>query len=144
MIEVNNLSGIRVKEKRLEKIVRKVLKEEKVYDKADLSVALVGEARIQELNKNYRRKNRSTDVLSFGKLGKSGNKNIFHLNSAEIIICPQIARKNAKKNNATLEKELTRILIHGVLHVIGYDHERNMVAASKMQKKENFYLSKIK
>ena len=102
-------------------LVKKVLQGENKKI-ADLSIVLVGQGRIRELNKKYRGKNKTTDVLSFqyDELG-------------EVIICLREVKKNAKKFGSTYKKELARILIHGILHILGYDHE-------KMKEKENHYL----
>jgi len=121
MIEVNNLTTNKVDEEFLRGLARKVLQGENKKI-ADLSIALVGQGRIRELNKKYRKKNKVTDVLSF-QYDKSG----------EVIICLREVKKNAKKFGSTYKKELARVLIHGTLHILGYDHE-------KMKKKEVRYL----
>ncbi len=121
MIEVNNLTTNKVNEEFLRGLARKVLQGENKKI-ADLSIALVGQGRIRELNKKYRKKNKVTDVLSF-QYDKSG----------EVIICLREVKKNAKKFGSTYKKELARVLIHGTLHILGYDHE-------KMKKKEVRYL----
>ena len=122
MIEVNNLTTNKVDKEFLKGLAKKVLEDEnkKIMD---LSIALVGQGRIRELNKKYRGKNKVTDVLSF-QYDKSG----------EVIICLREVKKNVKKFSSTYKKELARILIHGILHILGYDHE-------KMKKKEVRYLS---
>ena len=66
------------------------------------------------------------------------------LNLGEILICPQEVKKNAKKYGLTFKKELARVLIHGILHLFGYEHEENERSAEKMRKKEEIYFSKIK
>ncbi|GAG81853.1 unnamed protein product [marine sediment metagenome] len=98
MIEINNLTKERVDENLLRKITEKVFGEKK-----DLSVALVGQARIKELNKKYRKKNRITDVLSFQYNG-----------SGEIVICLSEVKKNAKRFKSTFNEELARVLTHGI------------------------------
>lgn len=110
MIEVNNLTAISADEEFLKGVAKKLLKEEN--KKVELSIALVSEARIKKLNKKYRGKNKVTDVLSFGD----------GLN--EIVICPAIIKT---------KKELARVLTHGILHILGYDHSK------LMQKKEEYY-----
>ena len=138
MIEINNLTGGQVDEEFLKKIAEKVLKEEN-EEKKELSIALVGQGRMRELNKKYRRKNRVTDVLTSGQNSK------FKFNQAlgEIVICLREVKKNAKRYSSTFERELARVLIHGILHLLGHDHEKNKTEAEKMSKKENYYLSKI-
>ena len=126
MIEINSLSGSTVWDKFLKKIARVVLTRER--SKLALSVALVSSRRIKELNRRYRGKNRPTDVLSF-QYGKEG----------EIAICLSEVRKNAKRFGLTFKKELERVLIHGVLHLLGYDHEGSRMRAEKMREKENYY-----
>lgn len=95
----------------------------------DLSIALVSQAEMKRLNKEYRRKNRATDVLSFR-----------YDDSGEIIICPAEVRKNAEEFNSTFNRELIKVLIHGILHLSGYDHEKNKAKAEKMEKRQNYYL----
>lgn len=120
MIEVNNLTTRQVNKDFLNKISKKVLEKENKKD-VDLSIALVGEKRIKGLNKKYRRKNRITDVLSFS-----------YNNSGEIVICLKEVKKDAKKFKSIFKKELTRVLIHGILHLLGYNHKT-------MDKKEKYY-----
>ena len=123
MIEVNNLTSLEVDEKFLKRVVGLVLNREKKEKK--LSLVLVGQKRIKELNRKYRKKNRATDVLSFS-YGDSG----------EVVLCLGIIRKNAKEYGLPFKKELARILIHGLLHLLGYGHQ-------KIRKKEEYYLSKF-
>jgi probable rRNA maturation factor len=127
VIEVNNLTAVRIKKDSLKKIAAKVLKAEKKRI-SELSIALVGQKLIKKLNRKYRRKNKATDVLSF-----SGELN-------EIVICPKEVKKNAERFNSIFEKELAQVLIHGVLHLLGYDHEATKKEARKMVKKQENYL----
>lgn len=129
MIEINNLTNSAIDKSRLKKIAKKVLGE-----KSDLSVALVGPSKIRKLNKKYRKKDRITDVLSF-TYNKEG--------LGEVLICPEAVKKNAKKFNSTFKEELDRVLIHGVLHLLGYKHETSGLEAKRMKEKENYYNSKI-
>jgi len=131
MVEINNLTTVSVDEKFLKKVVKKVFKKEK-KEKAELSIALIGQGRIRELNKKYRKKNRATDILAFPGDGLG-----------EIVICLREVKKNAKKYKASFEKELARVLIHGLLHLLGYNHEKSEKAAQKMEEKQNYYLEKI-
>ena len=140
MIEVNNLTGFRANKDFLKKIAQKVLEGESSFAKAsedkgkkelELSIALVGSERIRKLNKKYRKKDRPTDVLSFTYNDKSG----------EIVICPQEVKKNTKKFGMNFKKELTRVLIHGILHLLGYDHEKSEQDYKKMERKENYYFN---
>ena len=146
MIEINNLTTVQIDKEFLGKVCQKVLESEKEGNK-NLSIALVGQGRIRELNKRYRGKNRATDVLAFP------NK---ETGLGEIVICLREVKKNAKKFSSTFEKELARVLIHGILHLLGYDHEKSEKTAKKveetkassspfaaarvMEEKQNYYL----
>jgi probable rRNA maturation factor len=142
MIEINNLTAVPVEEKFLKKIAKEILKKEK-KNNLELSVALLKREKIKELNKKYLGRNYLTDVLSFSLLGKARakprTKNIF----GEIIICPEEVLRNASKIKENFEKELARVLIHGILHLLGYDHVKKKKEAKLMEKKEEYYISKI-
>lgn len=144
MIEINNLTMVSVDEELLKKVAKKVLKEERQEDR-DLSIALVGQGRIRALNKKYRGKNRVTDVLafpgpivSFEKFKIGGIKKTEGL--GEIIICLREVKKNAKRFGSVFERELAKVLLHGILHLLGYDHEKSEIEAKKMKEKEEYYL----
>jgi len=114
MIEVNNLTKDRIADGFLKNIARKVLAKEpaSLQKKAqDLSIALVKKEEIRKLNVKYRQKDKPTDVLSFS-YGSSG----------EVVICPDIVKENAKKYRNVFKEELARVLIHGILHILGYNH----------------------
>ncbi len=129
-IDINNLTSFKVKSFLLKKTVRKILKEEGKND-CNVSIALVGEKKIKEINKKYRKKEKVTDVLSFSYCELDGFCKDCML--GEIIICPSQVKKE--------KKELIRVLIHGVLHLLGYDHEKNRKEAEVMEKKEEKYIT---
>ena len=128
MIEINNLTKERVDKNFLESVAKKVLKGED-GEKGEVSIALVTSAEIKKLNKKYRGEDKPTDVLSFEGIGLG-----------EIVICPSQVKKNAGKLNVGFKKELSRVLIHGILHLLGYNHEKKGKEAEKMEKKQNHYL----
>ena len=130
MIEANNLTGFKIDINFVKKIAGKVLKGER-KNKAEISIAFVNPAKIRQLNKKYLKKNRPTDVLSY-----TYNKSL-----GEVVICPQQVKQNAKKFGETFKKELRRVLIHGILHFLGQDHEKRAAAAKKMEKKQNYYFN---
>src|SRR4030042_115583 len=125
MIEINNLTTL-VDYGFLKKVAKIVLNKKKL----DLSIVLVSSAEIKELNKKYRKKNKATDVLSF-----------LYDDSGEIVICLKEVRQNAKKFGFPFKTELAKVLIHSVLHLLGYEHEKYKKQAAIMDKKENYYLN---
>lgn len=132
MIEINNLSGVPVRKDFLKRVARKVLEDKKTKCR-DLSIVLVKPGKMKELNKKYRKKNRPTDVLSFK----------YNDNSGEIVICPKEVKKNAEKFSSNFKKESAKVLIHGILHLFGFDHEVSKRKAKVMEEKQNYYLSKV-
>lgn len=146
MIEINNLTTVSLDQDFLKKIIREVLIGEGRKEE-DLSIALVGPGRMRKINKSYRGRNRATDVLSFPeaeikmkgfKIGPLQKRE----NLGEIIICLKEVRKNAKNYGTDFKTELTRVLIHGLLHLLGYDHEKSEKEAKEMEEKQDSYLSK--
>jgi len=131
MIEINNLTTTPIEEEILKKVAEKILEGENKRN-TDLSIALVGPGRIRKLNKKYRGKNRMTDVLSFPDNGLG-----------EIVICLREVKKNAKKFESSFKKELSTCLIHGILHLLGYDHEKSVEEVKKMRDREEYYLSQV-
>lgn len=132
MIEIKKLTPEKTDYSFLKKIAEKILKGERIRI-SEFSIAIVCSRRIKGINKKYRKKNKETDVLSFD-YGKD---------MAEIVICPEVIRKNAKKLNLNYNEEITRVTIHGVLHIAGYDHEKSKKEAEIMRKKEEYYLKQI-
>jgi len=133
MISVTNLTTQSTEESFFQKLAKIVLTEEK--KEGGLSIVLVGSGKMRKLNKQYRGKNRTTDVLSFEgtKLSEFKIPRGIETELGEIVICLREVKKNAKKFNSVFETELARVLIHGILHLLGYDHQ-------KMEEKQNHYL----
>lgn len=140
------MTTVSVDEQFLKKVAEVVLEGEE--KEGEISIALVGQGRIRELNKKYRKKNRATDVLAFPEskvlLEKFRVGPIRKIQGlGEIVICLREVRKNAKKFGSTYNKELAKVLIHGILHLFGYNHERSEKEEKIMGKKEECYLSQV-
>lgn len=102
---------------RVATVARAVLTSEKVRH-ALLSIAFVSNPRIQALNKRHLRRDRVTDVISFGFRRADTSQPLV----GDVYIAPAVARASAKANGVTQREELVRLIVHGVLHVLGYDH----------------------
>jgi len=87
----------------------------------NFSVALVSDRRMTELNKFFRGKDSTTDVLSFPH--EADEFETDRSNLGDIVISAERARDQAKENKLTLELEIKQLVLHGVLHLCGYDHE---------------------
>ena len=109
MIEINNKTRSKIDLILVEKIAEEFLKFYKIKSK-EVSIAFVGDTVIRRLNKKYRGYDRITDVLSF-----KGEEEL-----GEIIIDYSQIKRQAKKFSGTVKEELVFILVHGLLHLIGY------------------------
>ena len=141
MIEINNLTDFVLDKKFLKKVSQDVLKGEN-KERHIVSVAFIKEKEIRDLNKKYLNKDKPTDVLSFSETRDFIWKiKEFENILGEVVVCPQFIKKNAKKLDLSFKKELSRALIHGILHLLGYNHEKSEQKAKEMKGKENYYLS---
>ena len=116
--------------------------------RAELSLLLVGDRSMRRLNCLYRHKDRTTDVLAFPMrharphLTPHASRFTSSMLGDVVISLPQAARQAARAGHA-LERELTVLVIHGLLHLLGYDHERSAREAQRMQRKERAILRAI-
>lgn len=108
-----------------ERLVKRIIKAEKKNGKIDVS--FVDDKKIRMLNRKFRKKDKPTDVLAFpydeGKV------------LGDVIISRDTTKKNAKRYGVPYRDELKRLVIHGTLHVLGYDHGRKMSRAEKIYAK---------
>jgi probable rRNA maturation factor len=95
-----------------------------------LSIVLVEKWEMQSLNRRYRQRDYATDVLSFS-YGDEKQEGFHFL--GEIVIAPEIAVKQAVGRRAAPERELRKLLLHGILHLLGYDHESDGGRMNRMQ-----------
>ena len=124
-LEINNLTKGKVDKKFLERVAKKTLNLLNFDEKAEFSLVIIGEARIKKLNKKYRGKNQVTDVLAF--------------DYGEIFICLLQAKKQAKQLSHSLEQELATLLIHGILHLAGYNDETKIGYNKMVNKQEEIW-----
>jgi probable rRNA maturation factor len=101
---------------------------------AALSISLVSPARIRGLNRAWLGRDEVTDVLAFD-LGGVG----------DVYVCPQVAARNAAAFDTTAREELARLVVHGVLHVIGYQHsEGPNRTRGEMWRRQERYLARFR
>jgi rRNA maturation RNase YbeY len=109
---------------------------------AELSLLLVSDRRMRALNRRYRKKDRPTDVLAFPL--REGRFSHFRGSLlGDVVISLPTAKRQAAALGQSLRAEITRLLVHGVLHLLGYDHERGARDASVMARKEKMILRVI-
>jgi len=130
MMQITNLTKQKIDEKALKTAARIAAAVLGKQDIGDISLVFVGDAKMKAVNKKYRCKNKTTDVLSFEELN-------------EIFISLPMAKKQAKLLKTSLKVELTRLLTHGIVHLNEYDHEKSASEAARMFAVETKILDKI-
>jgi probable rRNA maturation factor len=121
-VEITRLgAGTRYPTAALRKIAETLLRAVK-QSRAELSIALVGDREMRPLNTKYRKKRKTTDVLSFF-IDDQPPAGVPIL--GDVVISVEQARRQAQERGKTLKSEMVTLLIHGILHLLGYDHEKS-------------------
>ncbi|AKU90598.1 rRNA maturation RNase YbeY [Vulgatibacter incomptus] len=123
--------GVRILRARAREFLEKLGKGD-----VELSILLTTDPGIQELNRRFRRKNRPTDVLSFPAGNEEPLLPGFPIPLGDLAISLDTARRRASEDGRSLAFELSRYLAHGLLHLLGYDHEVSEREARRMARKE--------
>jgi probable rRNA maturation factor len=150
---LNRQKKVRLATRSLARFLKKIQRELKLHG-VEVSVAFVSDAAIAGWNQSYRQKKGPTDVLSFpaqarklrvqkvrtqGRLKSASRKGHGDVNDkqflGDIAIAPETARRYAKKNQRTLQHELRVLMLHGVLHLMGYDHESDNGKMNRLEHK---------
>lgn len=148
-IELQNLTTSQIDEEFVRKVIHTALRFEQIDGSISIGAAFVGRARMQKLNKERSGNNRVTDVLSFesGKnfvMPESDGKYL-----GEIVVCLPVIKKQASRLPAgrqaqeNFQWELAHVLIHGVLHLLGYEHETSAEDARTMHTREEEIISAV-
>jgi len=124
------------------KIVLATLEAEGEGEEVEVSLVLVDDQRIQELNRDYRGIDRPTDVLSFAQRESVEGEEDFVSEEDEwllgdIVISMETAQRQATEYGHSLERELGFLIVHGCLHLLGYDHETEAERQVMREKEEN-------
>lgn len=133
-----NEQGVPLDEPLLAALARHVLDSEEVDDSAELSILFVGADHIRRLNARYAGDDYATDVLAFPM--NEDDEDDDPLMVGDVVVCPEVARDNAAKAGSTLERELQMLVVHGTLHLLGYDHQNDAQRAA-MEKRMSEILS---
>lgn len=102
---------------------------------SELSILVTDDAEIHALNRSYRGVDRPTDVLSFSQLEGDGPRTEHQL-LGDVVISWETAEQQALDRGESLLDEMRRLLAHGVLHLLGYDHEKSAGDAGRMRELE--------
>jgi probable rRNA maturation factor len=124
---------------RVESIARATLASERVRD-AMLSITFLGNAAMARLNAKHLGHRGATDVISFGFRGAGKGSPVI----GDIYIAPAVARANAMEHGVPIREELARLVVHGTLHVLGYEHpEADARTTSPMWKRQERVLARV-
>ena len=130
----------RIPRKPIEKLFRRIMRQES--DKSaqgKINLIFTSDKSIRRLNKEYRRKNKPTDVLSFNLEDPSGTSAVF----GEVYISVPASIRQAREYGTSLNEEFLRLFCHGLLHLLGYDHIQTN-ERRKMEARERHYLKSLK
>ena len=124
-IEVLNESGTDVDAHELSRLSRFVMDRMRVHPMAELCIKVVDEATIAELNEQWMEKEGPTDVLAFpmdelrpGMVTEEPEEGVL----GDLVLCPAVAQRQAKDAGHSLRDEVDLLTVHGILHLLGYDH----------------------
>jgi probable rRNA maturation factor len=137
---LNRQKKVRLATRPLDAFLRKTKRELKIAD-AEITIAFVSDEEIAHWNEAYRKKVGPTDVLSFPAMAGAKLRSTNAKGAAEtqvlgdIAISPETAKRYAKKNGRTLGKELRVLILHGALHLMGYDHESDRGEMNRIERR---------
>ncbi len=100
---------------------------------SEVSIAFVDDTAMQQLNKRFRRKNRTTDVLTFPADDSYADPNAKGRPLGDIVISVDQARRQAAEERHSLATEVRYLILHGILHALGYDHETDEGAMNALE-----------
>lgn len=131
----------------LQKVASRVLEVEDLPPELEVGIILVDDQKIRELNNNYRGMDAATDVLSFALWEQGGEEPIAELVGQEsllgdVVISLETAKRQAKEYGHSWEREVGFLAVHGLLHLLGYEHETSELR-ERMRRREEDVLSKL-
>jgi probable rRNA maturation factor len=135
-VDIQNLTTLSIDEDFVRRLVKKTLQYGKIKGTISVGVVFVGRARIQKLNRKYKGKNKATDVLSFQSERKFITPKIKGTYLGEIVVCPAVVKSQAAMLGIPSRREFSHVIIHGILHLLGWEHDRSAKDTRKMHAKE--------
>jgi probable rRNA maturation factor len=124
-IDIANESGLDADERELSRLARFVLDRMRMHPQSELSIVLVDEPTMAEHHERWMDEPGPTDVLAFPmdelRPGREGEEAPLGL-LGDIVLCPQVAKRQAKEAGHSVADELQLLTVHGILHLLGYDH----------------------
>jgi len=131
-----DISRFSITEEEFERLVGEIDKTVDLLHNRIVNLYVASKEKIREYNLQYRKKDSPTDVLSFSY----GDEE----EAGDIVISPEVIYENAVRYGEDFLDELLKIIIHGILHIFGYDHEGDEEEARRMFEKQDEYFYKVK
>jgi len=130
--------------RRLRNLALRILSALGSTDDCELSVSIVGDRAMRRLNREYRGMDRPTNVLSFS-MGEGDFAGVNPHLLGDVVISADTAMREAEEEGITLGERIAFLLLHGILHVVGYDHERSGEAeARRMERQQRKLFAMLK
>lgn len=145
-LNIKNATKAKVSKSFLERIASQALDILKVRKNVELGLFLVGKDKMKALNSQYRGQDRVTDVLAFSQIESKKHfviPRIPVLSLGDIIICYPQAKKQALRFGHSVSCEIAVLFVHGLLHLLGIDHETGQRQAKKMMELENKIIKEL-
>jgi probable rRNA maturation factor len=142
-LSIQHKSGFKIDRPAIRNAVKEtiVLNGRKISDPYEISIVFTGKDEIKEMNREYRSIDRATDVISFAfSEGEGAQFAPFLL--GDIFICPEVVSAHSVKFGTTFENELIFVIVHGTLHLLGFDHTGKS-DREKMREAENIIMKKL-
>ena len=136
--------AVRFRHRRFQRLAQAVLSHVG-EPQAELGLTFIGDRRMRRLNRQYRKKDRTTDVLAFAMRDAVTPRALHHTPRplGDVVISIPTAMRQAKEGQRSLDHEIVVLMIHGILHLCGYDHERSEAEARRMQRRERMILGRL-
>lgn len=117
-----NEQQVSVDERRLSNLAHHVLVSDGLNGDLELSLLLVSREHVKQLNARFAHENHATDVLAFPMMEEDEDEGSL---LGDVVVCPEIAEENAARLNHSISRELDTLVVHGTLHLLGYDHQND-------------------
>jgi probable rRNA maturation factor len=109
---------------------------------SELSILLVDDDEITQLNREYLSRDHPTNVLAFA-MREGEHKHLHPALLGDVVISTETAQREAQQRQVTIEEEMALLLVHGILHLLGYEHEDTPEEADTMETKEQEVLARL-
>ena len=131
----------RVRPEKAKKMAERILSDLECHE-SELSILLVDDDEMTQLNREYLSRDHPTNVLAF-PMREGKDKHLHPALLGDVVISAETAEREAQQRDVTLEEEMALLLVHGILHLLGYEHENTPEEAATMEAAEQKILTRL-